>query len=362
MRCGIAPYSRRLALGLSESGCDVTVVADKAGADESQLQMYRMRSWSLREVVRLALSLDPRARRILHLQHPTRATRLKPSVYLLPLLVRILRPRARTVTTFHYIRPVDARTALLRVFFLVPAVASHAIVVTTAREASYIRAILPWKRVIVAPAGITFETVQPGCDARRAVRERLGFQEDDFVVAYFGFLVPNKGIETLLQAAAAAPAATKLLVIGGAYEDGHKYESDLRDRAAEPGLAGRVVWTGTVSDTVSGELLGAADCASLPYDEGASFKRSTLMAALQVGLPVVTTRGPELDPAMRDGENLLLVKPHDARALASAIDRLRLDGALRRRLANGGRDLLTLVSWDTITERHLALYDELMRA
>jgi glycosyltransferase involved in cell wall biosynthesis len=364
MRCGIAPYSRNLAAHLRGCGYRVRVVADSQAAGTDDPDMIFVRRWSVAAMWRLAVGLRRSPPQIVHLQHPTRATRQAPGVYVLPLFVRLLLPRHRMVTTFHYIRPVDVRTALLRLFFLVPALASHAVVVTTAWEAAYVRTLLPWKRLIVAPAGITFEITRSSEATRRETRAGLGVADDDFVVAYFGFLVPNKGLETLLQAVAQL-ATMKLLVIGGEYDAdpgrGRAYVEELKQQARSLGLHDRVLWAGAVSEQRSGEMLSASDCAALPFDEGASLKRSTLFAALQACLPVVTTNGPELDPAMSGGKNILLVEPRHAASLAAAIEGLRTDPDLGHRIAHGGRELLDLVSWTRIAACHDALYRELMR-
>lgn len=71
---------------------------------------------------------------------------------------------------------------------------------------------------------------------------------------------------------------------------------------------------------VSANLM-AADVVVMPYRDGVSFRRTTLIAALRHGCPVVSTR--PTDAAMgveiRPGENMVLVSPRDALALAPTI-------------------------------------------
>jgi len=260
------------------------------------------------------------------------------------------------VTTFHYLRPVDLRTSLLRLFFLVPAVASHGLIVTTDWEAAYARRIFPWKRVAVAPAGPTFVMIRSSDAERRQTRQRMGLDEGDYVVAFFGFLLPNKGLEPLLGAAGRLPDTVKLLIIGGTYQGDDPYTAQLRRRASELGLDHRILWTGHVGEGEAARLLSAADCAALPFEEGASFKRSTLLAAFQLSLPVVTTLGPETHPSMRDGDNLVLVPAQDPAALAAAIARLQSNPDMSQELGRRGHELCDLVSWQSIVGRHLELY------
>ena len=94
------------------------------------------------------------------------------------------------------------------------------------------------------------------------------------------------------------------------------------------------------------------------------------MAALSQGLPVVTTRGArtvtaaELDdiagdadlPTLVDGDNVLLVPPDDASAVARAVIRLLANPSLRQRLATRARVLAQAFSWDAIARRSTAVY------
>jgi polysaccharide biosynthesis protein PslF len=127
----------------------------------------------------------------------------------------------------------------------------------------------------------------------------------------------------------------------------------------------------------------AADLAALPYADGASLRRGSLLAALAHGLPTVTTRPAtkdqrpktkdrdlgrqDLSPSslvvgpLKDGATVLLVPPSDEGALAAAIERLAHDRALRDRLADGGRALAAQFAWDEIAARHEALYAGLAR-
>ena len=54
-------------------------------------------------------------------------------------------------------------------------------------------------------------------EARREGRRLLGVTHDEFVLVYFGYLYPGKGIETLLQAfgLVAQQHKCRLVMIGG---------------------------------------------------------------------------------------------------------------------------------------------------
>jgi len=210
---------------------------------------------------------------------------------------------------------------------------------------------------------------------RQRLRMRLGAGADQVLLAYFGLVSASKGLDTLLDALAElerrAPGRYRLLLVGGeasrtdrlAFGPGDGLAGELWAR----GLAGRVTATGALPPEAVAAHLRAADVAVLPYRDGASWRRGSLLAALAQGLPAVTTAprpGYDADgrlPALRDGENALLAPPGDVGALAQTIERVAADGALRARLAAGGRELARAFSWDGIAARHLALYEAVLQ-
>lgn len=104
--------------------------------------------------------------------------------------------------------------------------------------------------------------------------------------------------------------------------------------------------------TVSAHLL-AADLAALPFADGASFRRGSLLATLAHGVPTITTPG---DAALIDHTHVLLTPPGDPDALAEATVRLANDPSLRERLSAGGAALAGRFSWEVIAHQHEELY------
>jgi len=162
----------------------------------------------------------------------------------------------------------------------------------------------------------------------------------------------------------------RLLMVGGKVgasdPTNQAYLEHVERLTVDLGVADRVQWTGfTSSDQVSANLL-AADCAVLPYHEGATLRHGSLMAALAHGLPIASTlasAGGEVDPGLfpmlRDGESALLVPPEDPVRLADAVERVMTDPELRLRLAQGEAGLSQQFTWDAIARRHLEVYGRL---
>lgn len=91
---------------------------------------------------------------------------------------------------------------------------------------------------------------------------------------------------------------------------------------------------------------------------GISGRSTSVASALALERPLVANRGPETDSIFQDGVNVLF-SALSVEAVQAALERLRDDGALRRRLASGAADLHRRhFSWDVVA----AAFDELCRA
>jgi glycosyltransferase involved in cell wall biosynthesis len=158
--------------------------------------------------------------------------------------------------------------------------------------------------------------------------------------------------------------------VGSSDPTNRAYLARIEALIGELSLAGRVQWTGFVTDgEVSANLL-AADCAVLPYREGASLRHGSLMAALAHGLPIISTQVPEevrragperqVFPLPQDGVSALLVPPDDPAQLAAAVAAAMTHPHLRACLAQAALNLSRQFTWDAIARRHLEAYRELV--
>jgi hypothetical protein len=78
------------------------------------------------------------------------------------------------------------------------------------------------------------------------------------------------------------------------------------------------------------------------------------------GLPVIATRPEPPEPALTDGGLLRLVGRRDAPGLASTLLGLLADASGRARLGEAGRAYTRDLSWPTIAERHVEVYESVL--
>lgn len=339
-----------------------------------------------RQVAKAARRAD-----LVHVQYQPAAFGLQGGVHLLPwALGRLGGPPV--VTTFHDLRIpyLFPKAGPLRQRAVAALVAGSAAAIFTdpADEARAARLGDPARHYWV-PIGPNVLPAPNVGEQRDASRARLGAGPDTVVAAYFGFLNASKGVGDLLLALRRLRAGgqdVRLLLLGGATggsDPTDREEAEQVERLiGELGLATCVRRSGFLpAETMSAWLL-AADLAVLPYVDGVSLRRGSLMACLAHGLPIVSTqplrppplprRAPPALPGLPPppqpervrlvhGESIWLVPARHPLALAAGIGTLASSPALRRRLARGAAAVAAELTWPRIASATLAAYRMALR-
>ena len=201
-----------------------------------------------------------------------------------------------------------------------------------------------------------------GVDATRfdgmqstSLRAAFGAPNGQFLVGAVGNVRPAKSYDTLLHAAALlAPRAPELrfVIAGDADSALGQRMLLLRD---ELGLRDVVTFAGFIAD-VPGVMASVDVYALTSSSEGFSISTTEAMAA---GKPIVATRcgGPE--EILEDGVTGLLVENGSAEAVASAIDSLRVNPAMREALGRAAkREVGRRFSLAAHVRSYERLYDE----
>ena len=193
----------------------------------------------------------------------------------------------------------------------------------------------------IIPPGVDPDRFRPLADERRSdVRDRLGLAPGTFAVLGLSRLVPRKGFDTLIDAAALlAPGNPHLqILIAGSGRDRRRLE-----RRAEQ-LSSPVQFLGRVPDDELAELHGAVDLfAMLCRDRWAGLEQEgfgiVFLEAASAGVAALAGRSGGSAEAVLDGSTgLVLDDPRDVRSVAAAIDRLMNDSQRRSTLGSAARE------------------------
>ena len=163
----------------------------------------------------------------------------------------------------------------------------------------------------------------PELPSRAEIRAQLE-AGDGPLLAFAGRLTAQKALRVALEAVAANDGVTLLIAGEGPEQPG------LEAAVAELGLAGRVRFLGPLPRRGVLELFRAAD-ASILSSSWENFPH-TVVEALAVGTPVLSTAAGGVAEVVTDGLNGLLVPVGDITGLAAAVRRYFADAAVRERL------------------------------
>jgi glycosyltransferase involved in cell wall biosynthesis len=159
--------------------------------------------------------------------------------------------------------------------------------------------------------------------------------EDSFpVVGYVGRIMPEKDLATWVRAAAGVAAAypkAAFVLVGDGYTD--TTQRELVGLAQDLGFADRLHFTGYRGDLL--KVYAGFDCFMMTSRrEGLP---NSLLEAMALGLPVVTTDVAGAKELVLDGATGFVRPQGDVEGLGLALRRLAGDEALRRRLGQAGR-------------------------
>ena len=225
----------------------------------------------------------------------------------------------------------DTQRLVIRAGLNAPLLAANRIVANSGAARDALLAAQP---VLASRTQVVHNGVAAPPEPLAPLRERTA--GDDFRVAMVGRLSPRKGVDVLFEAIALLRARgvdASLQVAGSIFPGYEWYEEQLRERAAQPDLAGHVDLLGYVHPTW--QVLEAADAVVVP--SRAEPFGNTAVEAMHAARPLVASRVQGLAEVVTDEATGLLVPSDDADALASALGRIAADPALAARLAADGR-------------------------
>jgi glycosyltransferase involved in cell wall biosynthesis len=198
--------------------------------------------------------------------------------------------------------------------------------------------ISAWTRVLQArffwrkrdifwlPVGSNISRICLSGDERTEIRRGLGVGAYDLLVVMFNPGGAGKMVDLAAKAWRAIrighPTAI-LLLIGCQKSD---------PPAARFEAADRVLCTGYVEPEQVSRFLSCADICLAPYIDGISARRGSVIAAIEHGLPIVSTKGRLTDVTLFDDCPVLLVAVSDEGGFVAGAERLAGDSAMRREL------------------------------
>jgi glycosyltransferase involved in cell wall biosynthesis len=279
--------------------------------------------------------------------------------FALPLTVlRLKQAGYRVVTTVHepYVAWGGVRrfplALLQRVQLRILISASTKVTVTTRAWEEALRRAHPKRAgdIVWLPVGsnIPIPSVLP--TERRLARQTFGLEEGELAIGTFSPLGSGKRFDFVTAAwrkLKERGVQVALLVIGATADE-------VQTRFGEIPVGDGVRYTGYLPPEDVSQHLLALDLALAPFDDGISCRRSSAIAAMAYGVPLVTTRGHLTDPVFEESP-IVLIPANDHELFARAVADLAADPGKRDDLSRRTRAFFDQhFTWHIIAKKLLA--------
>lgn len=318
VHCGVRDYALRLADALLDMSISAEVTAPP--------------SWKTADFLPFARNLRKRGLDVLHLQYPSVGQRAS----LWPHLVGRMKLAHSFVVTLHEYSALPTVQRLSTRLFRWTA---EQMIFTSDLEMSLYGSV-PIPRSVVPIAS----NVPPAPAQVEKNRDIL----------YFGQIRPNKGLEDFLGLAylsrqIASPFAFR--VLGSVSRRRAGYYEALR-KSAPP----EVDWRIDLSFEEIARMLAQAFAAYLPFPDGATLQRGSLLAALTNGLPTLTRVGMRTPSELRS--KVIEVETPE-QALRSLIHLQNSPRELHE-LSSAARAFAKRFAWQSIAQQHVEIYNQVL--
>ena len=353
---GIGDFTRSLAGRIREHGHEVHILSRRGSSSET-LNVSALSGWGLGSLPAIRSWARQHGLDIVNLQYQTAAYDMSPFIHFLPAAVD-----APLVTTFHDLRYpyLFPKAGRLRDWIVMRLARSSAGIIVTNQEDDLRLKRLPNRRII--PIGSSIPRANCSDSDTVTARWRAPADANSFLLGQFGFVNAVKGLDYLIEALASLRSAghnLRLLFIGGGRNTvdtaaDAAYLTTLEDRIGQLGLADAISWAGYLPEREVAACFSAVDLVALPFADGASYRRSSLMAAIHCGCAILTTEPAVNVETFEHGVNLWLVPPGSTDAIEGAILRLMSDREQLKRLRTGAAKLRAHFDWDVIARETIA--------
>lgn len=366
--CGVADYTAKLCEELAVRGIKIYIVTSKAHS--SSVSYFKHQNILVLPVIEnfgmglfktISRVLTEVCPDILHIQYHIGLYNGSPIINILLPNLMLKHKGVQTIVTMHDPPRLSRKGMLKKPIFLltgiIPMVLSNRVIFTKYADTYWWAARLPYikEKIHFIPVGSGINPVKSGDSVSQY---SLDSTDDSTILGFFGFIRKDKGFHTLIAAMRKLldeGYRVRLLVIG-AQEISSAYIEKIKVLIRSLDLEKYITWTGYIPDQEVLKFISEIDIAVLPFTDGISTTRSSIMLFAENGIPIVSTQGKHQFPGFREHYNILLVPPENPDELANAIAELINSSTLREKLSKNIKAMANMFDWSKIAKDTVELY------
>ena len=325
---GVSDYTRMVALGLARDGDEVHVWAPETiqrTPEECGVKVHRIAGgFGLQNLSAISAALRhlPPSSRIL-VQYVSQAYGWKGMN--IPFCLWLATRKQPVWVLFHEVAFPFRRSQSPHLNFL--ALVTHGMASLIAPFAQRVFVSIPaWEQMLAFTPRVEWlpipSTVSTSVDSRAVaeVRKRLApVSPEGVVIGHFGtygvHITPL--LNQILPPLLTADARRRVHLLGGG---GAEYAADFRE--SFPCFSDRITAPGKLPGAEVATHLAACDLLIQPYADGVSTRRTSVMAGLALGLPILTTEGHLTEPVWAESRAVELVLALAPQEFVRAAERL----------------------------------------
>jgi glycosyltransferase involved in cell wall biosynthesis len=216
---------------------------------------------------------------------------------------------------------------------------------------------VPWEKVWIIPNAVDASKFQLSVD-RNAVRARYHVGPNEKLVLYVGRLVPQKGVEFLIQAVPRIVGRfgdAKFVIVGDGWLRGH-----LESLADQMGQRWRINFTGFIPDSELVALMQSADVLVIP----SVYEPFGIVAleGMAAGVPVVASQVGGLAEVVEHEKTGEYVYMRNPESIAWGVERVLSNPGHAAWLVKNGREAVERVySWEVVAKKTTELYEDVVK-
>lgn len=319
--CGVGDYTAKILSHLQKS-------------KEFEVLLFHKSNWKLNKFFKYIKEFYSAKANVYHFQYPTEGY----GYSFLPLLLVAGLFLKKTVITVH---EISSRNRLAYIYTQVLIFFASKVAVANILEYRHAcRFVLNKKKIVIIPIGSNISKSDLN----------IHFQDRNIDLAYFGHIRPIKGIESFLEAVSKLNSKFKIKIIGQVLEKYLSFFEYVKSQCQKLDI--ELLLNKDESEVAS--ILSNVKIIYLPFPDGISNRRGTLLAAIENGCTIVSTKSQMEEFNAFFDKYCYLVESNEEAALI--IENLLSEKIFPKELT----EIKYEFSWKKIVDEHLRLYKNLI--
>lgn len=317
--CGVGDYTSKLFESLEQTG-------------EICVDLFCKSNWSIKNYFNYLQKLRNVEADIYHFQYPTEGY----GYSFLPLLLVGSLFTKKTVLTVH---ELSSRNRMAYIYTQLLILFSKKVIVSNSLEFEHAsRFVYNKKKVFIIPIGSNIQ---------ESDWSNTRFTDRKIDLAYFGHIRPIKGLESFLKTVLLIDKKWNVNLIGQVLDKYLDFYKEVKVESEKLNI--ELVTNKTETDVAN--LLADVKIVYLPFPDGISSRRGTLLAAIQNGCTIVSTKSTTREFNIFFSEYCYLV---DSNEQAVEVITQLLTGEI---CPKENSVLKYIFSWNRIVSEHLSVYE-----